>query len=518
LNRIFAPLKQYGSPLFGNDIPINDQSLQNQRSIAICATFNGWLFSSYSYVVSNTTYLAFLKSTDDGVSWEVLFNDELGPEGIFIEKMSMTSLGNSLSNLKVALAMLIHSDVPFSTSIWVPIYDVSQSQFHIDILQEQSGSVRDFALAGDDIFPATNSNPSSMAIVYTKNDVSDSVVFRSSSNGGISFDTWRDVAYSPKYLGKIALAYGRCPSYPDGRYFASWEEKESENSPSGHILTAHSDPYFNSSFTRPVYLDSLVTTNINLVRNPKISCQFNSVDNDSTNLTEVILFEKYFQNGNRSEIRGAYNLQSTISDYFHNLLFNPSSNNQIQADLCFNPFDSSFSATYFDSTAKQLPILSNDFNMTLADHWNTVTTGYNDSSNIVTPYPSIKMDFGGHQNICVWTAERISGNGEALFDSQNHWYTGTRQTDSIDEAVFFQCYPNPCSTKMVVEFEAQSNERISVVLSDVAGETIKPITDQNYLQGMHKIIFDVSTIACGPFLCRFRSNKYSITKKIFVVR
>jgi len=58
-------------------------------------------------------------------------------------------------------------------------------------------------------------------------------------------------------------------------------------------MVAHSEPDFNSPFTTPVCLDSLDSTGINKNRNPKITCQFSIADNDSSNLTEIILAEKW---------------------------------------------------------------------------------------------------------------------------------------------------------------------------------------------------------------------------------
>jgi hypothetical protein len=92
------------------------------------------------------------------------------------------------------------------------------------------------------------------------------ITFYSSSNGVMSFDNTKVVATtSNSYFHKVALNYGRSPSWSTGRYFAVWEAQAGQTSTIGHIYTAHSEPDFNSAFTKPVCIDSVDPSTINKV-------------------------------------------------------------------------------------------------------------------------------------------------------------------------------------------------------------------------------------------------------------
>ena len=200
------------------------------------------------------------------------------------------------------------------------------------------------ALSTDLMYPASNSSPHSLGILYSTHNISynlDSIIFCSSGDGGMSLESRQVVAATTgNHFNKVALAYGRSSSWNSGRYFAAWEEKGSYTSNTGHIFTAHSNPNFNSPFTTPVQLDALDPSALNMCRNPAIACQFNNVDNDSTNLSEVILFDKYDPANQKYDITGFYNLQAANHSNFRKLIISNSAHNNFQPSINFNPLDS----------------------------------------------------------------------------------------------------------------------------------------------------------------------------------
>lgn len=512
------PINPSRSVLFADDIVINDQPGENQRKVTICSAYNGWLFAIYTYTSGNLPYLAVYRSADLGSSWTVLYADIIGVENSFVEKIDAVVLGNTVPDLRLAVGVLCHDSITGSKWAGVSVCNANTGAFEGDILNDQSRDVRDIALASDNLYPASGTNHNTFAVVYSMHEFFDSIVFCSSSNGGISFDTRFDIAYSPNYVHKVALAYGRSPSYPSGRYFAAWEEQENENSDVGHIYTAHSEPNYNSRFTSKVILDSINPSTANLARNPAIACQYNNVDNDSTNLTEVVLFEKYIQGENRYDIAGVYNLQAASKAAFHGMPFYPTSHNQVQADINFNPYDSSFMATFFDSTGKKLPMVENDFNLTHTDSWQLVNPGYNDTPNISAPNPRVRLNFGQHQRAVAWTAERIGGAGEALYDAQDHYYTGNGNALSIKDEELFSAYPNPCSSKLTFDFVTIKTENVTISLYDITGKHIKTILDNSFPAGFHQVIFDISSYPNGCYICKYHSGNSSCSTKINIIK
>jgi len=437
------------SVLFANDIYINDQPQQNQRRIAICSAFNGWLYALYPYFDSNVNQdvITFLRSKDNGASWFIL---NYGPIGAFhtgIVKLEILACGHDTNNLKVFAGYYIYDTATMERALLVTRYDkncVMEGEF----LHGQSVKIRDFAIAGDDLYPASNSNPFSFAVVYSTGTLyKDSIEFYSSSNGGISFDTKYKIASSPNYFDKVGLAYGHSATCNSGRYFAAWEEKANPNSVSGHIYTAHSEPNFNSPFTSPLLVDNLDTSTSNRASTPVIACQNNAADNDSSNLTEVVLFEKYIPTTQSFNIAGLYNKKATASNYFQKFTIDPSSDNKLQPDICFNAFDSTFIVTYFDSTALKLPYYTHNFNMTDPDTWIELSSGYNDDNNLAVPNPKVATDFATQTGMVAWIGIRVNGNGAAMFDAPFHYPVGISENKITDVKI----YPNPSNGEITLE-------------------------------------------------------------------
>jgi hypothetical protein len=387
------------------------------------------------------------------------------------------------------------------------------------LFQEGSEFIRDFALASDNLYPANNTNPFSLAAVYSKESFNkDSIVFLSSSNGGLSFDKHYSIASSSHYFHKVALAYGRSPSCPGGRYFAAWEEQENENSVSGHIYTAHSEPNFDSPFTTPLLIDSLDAATANKVSNPAIACQHNGVDNDSSNLTEVVLFEKYQPATQNFNIAGFYNKRATSSGNFHPFSINASGNNKIQPDIAFNPYDSTFMVTCFDSAGQKLPYYIHDFNMTDPDTWTERSVGYNDDDNLVAPHPQITMDFGSRTGANAWIGARTGGNGAAMFDSPVTYYTGVPNTDKNDGTCLVKAYPNPCNTTLTVTFNLAKTEKVTVKVTGISGQPMGCFANQSYPAGEHGVPCDVSNLKPGTYLYHFKAGEQTHVGKFSVLR
>lgn len=516
------PLQQNRSPLFGKDIVINDSSSQNQRQVVVRSAFNGWLYAEYSAIdpFYNTPVSTVMKSVDNGITWTVLINLVWpGPYKSFIST-DMAVSGDSISNLKLFLAWVasISSDPSAGRGdAYVWRYNGITGDYEDGLLLDSP--VVGIALATDFMYPATNSNPHSLGVLYTKTSISiDSIIFRSSSNGGISFDNRRGLASSAGRIFKVALAYGRSPSWNSGRYFAVWEEKEALGSALGHIYTAHTDPNFNSPFTSPVNLDGLDATDFNMCRNPSIACQYNNTNNDSSNLTEIILFERKKQSDQMYNIKGCYNLQATTTSHFKKLNFSDSLHNNMQPSINFNPFDSTFMVTYYDSSSQKLPYLINNFNLLNPDAWQLFSSGYNDSGNLVDPYPMVALNIGQQQGANVWSGEGTGENGIAMFDSPYSTWTGISENITTDDSQLFRVYPNPCNSSLIIALNLKKAETVKITLYNQIGETMGIVADRSYSGGQSLINYNVSDFSPGSYLLTFIGGNVAQTRKVFIVR
>jgi hypothetical protein len=249
-----------------------------------------------------------------------------------------------------------------------------------------------------------------------------------------------------------------------------------------------------------------------------IACQNNASDNDSSNLTEVMLFEKYVPATHKFNIAGCYNKKATDSNNFQELTIDASSNNKLQPDICFNAFDSTFIVTYYDSTSQKLPYYIHDFNMTDPDSWVGISAGYNDYNNLVAPHPQVVMNFGKQMGANSWIGIRGSGNGVATFDSPFTYYTGISTNSQNDLVHLIGSYPNPCNTTIKIAFELKNAGIVTIDVMDIMGQTLGTVTDQVYSPGKHVVKYDVSNFSDGNYLYRFKSGDFNITGKFTVIK
>jgi hypothetical protein len=520
----FAPLKPAGSPLFGKDIIINDQPQQNQRNAVFCSSFNGWLFAAYSYdtIDQYNANIRVLRSIDNGITWTTIAIFQGTFAAVRFVPLDLIACGDNLSQLTLFIVLTM-TTIDNLTSLRVSPIDGNTGEIKQEILRDyidQSlsfGKFMDAAIVTDYPFPANSSSPFSFGLLYSKHrnyDLADSIIFRSSSNGGVSFDGKEVIATGNNSVqfGKVALAYGYCPAKSQGRYFGIWEQKSSVSAGQGQIYAAHTEPNFNSPFTTPVRLDNIDPVDANLCRNPVIACQYSNVNNDSTNLTELILFEKYDAVNQRNNIIGYSNQQATSNTYFSKFTLSNPSHNNIQPDICFNNFDLTFNTTYFDSTDLKLPFLTRGLNS-----WILTSPGYNDASNISAPFPKVRINYGEQKGMNVWVAERISGNGVAMFDAEYSTYTGLPQIANNEKSSFLKAYPNPCGSKVNIIFDVDERSVVSINLFNEIGQKIISVFNQEVSEGRHQISYDVSTLHSGQYICSLTTSKNRIFTKIFVL-
>jgi len=515
-----VPLKPQ-SPLFGKDIVIHDSSSQNQRQVKICSAFNGWLYAAYEYFTpkyGGREAIEILKSVDNGITWNI-FYDSLGTGSVPFSSFDIDVTGDSVSNIKILLEWVSpNGPIGYGGDGEFVRFDGNGNYLDGIIL----GGASYIAIGTDFMYPANNSNPNSIGILYSANNMNpnnskDSLILLSSGNDGLSFNNRQVITISSSHIQNVSLTYGRSPSWSSGRYFATWTETNAFTTFLGHIFTAHSDPDFNSPFTRPVCLDSLDPSGINKFKNPKIACQFSSSDNDSANLSEVVMAEKQLS-PNNYDTRGFYNLQAITSNHFNEFSITSSTNNKTEPDINFNPYNSTFMLTYYDSTLSSLPFLTNDVNLANPGTWNIISNAYNDNGNLVSPLPKVDLNYLQQAGMDAWISQRTNGNGVALFDAPYSTYTGVSEINSADNASLIGAYPNPCSNYVKITFEMKETENVTISLMSIIGQQLGTITNQNYSEGRHVVQYDVSDFPQGIYLYDFRAGEIRGSGKIAIVR
>ncbi len=530
LNGIFAqsgtypnsglPLNPKSSPIFGKDIVINDQPSQNQQNVCVCSAFNGWLYAAYTFNDSLAPRISILKSIDHGITWQEIFQDYIEITlAVKVERVKIQVCGNTVSDLRLFLSCLHHDTV--NSIGYAQVIRFNCEPFgNPHLIYNTTSYTHDISLETDCMFPANGANPYSVAVLcsgYSNN--ADTLIFAVSNDGGNTFLTKRIIKISTaKHFNKVSLSYGYSPSKNTGKYFAAWEEMENQTSVIGHIYAAHSEPYFNSSFTTPICLDNLDPEATNKCRNPVIACQYDDTDNDSANFTSMILYEKFIPSENRYDISGFYNLQAASSGNYRPISVSSSTNNKLQPDLQYNPYENNFMMTYYDPDGQKLPFLTNDRNLALPDSWMVVSEGYNESSSLSDPKPQVKLNTTKSEGMNVWSKGIEGSNSVAMFDAPYSTYTSIPLERNSESELNVKIYPNPCSTYFYLEFTGEIPATINVRIIDALGQVKMSLEKQDCGQGFRNLRIDLDDIPNGAYLVALESNMTKYFTRLMVLR
>jgi len=500
------PVKEQNEIMFGEDIIINPEPVIDQRQVTICESFNGWLFAAYWFNNENHIEVKIMKSYDNGMNWDLFaYSTPIGTPNVVFSSFKMITCGTSLTNLKVILGVTYFDTITHWCHPVVPVYDGVTGDFIENILDDEYAHSLD--IVSDYSYSATGSNPASFGVLYSKESVHDSIIFWSSSNGGVSLDNRQVIATSVsyRYFGKVSLNYGFSDSYQNGQYYAVWEDKESDTSSWGHIYYAYSEPFFNSPFTTPLCIDSIDPSDINQSRDPVIASQYGPLDNDSSNTTTLIVFEKNNISTGKVNLKGYSSLQSSNSFYFNPFTLNNPDSQNSQPNIAFNPFDSTFIITFFNSTNQRLPYLLHDYNMGNPNQWNIVTSGYNDDLNIPNPRPQVILNSQEKSGAVVWIKKNDIGRGVAMFDAFYSTYTRIQEeTSNHSRSVI--AYPNPCHSSFTIEIKSELKHRITVDLYNLYGKKVIPSSNYQCISGINRIKINASQLSPGSYLCVIESE------------
>jgi len=458
-----------------------------------------------------------MRSMDNGITWDSLNVCCESYENEVIPEISMTYTGNSEENLKIYCAWIWNDTVInyHISVIWrfngltgvresINYFDTFEPN-HIDIVNNQSDSGADAV----GIFVESDSPLTQERII----------LLAVSTDECMTYNVLAAAAYhDPAIITSASIGFGRYPGAPDGKFFGAWGVYDSPAQSNHHIYTAHSQTDIYSLFTTPVCIDSLNPMDINKCRNPIVATQNGLINNDSSNLTSVVLFERVDDLTGKTDIKGYYNLQSTTSSYFRPLSFTNSSHNNLQPDICFNPYDSSFVVTWFDSTTFQLKCSKNDLNMSAPNTWTPLSNGYNDEPNIKAPKPRISVSPTEKNCAFVWNSEGTDGKGIASFDAVYSTFTDINNMLIDSEINKVKIYPNPSSTIVNIEFELIELSPIKLSLSNLLGQPVLRLPERILQKGINHIRLTVSELLQGYYLLYIETHNSINAYPLYIFR
>ena len=307
------------------------------------------------------------------------------------------------------------------------------------------------------------------------------------------------------------MTYGRCQNYNGGRYFAVWEAKTAFNASLGRIGYSRTGNGVQTSFITPIYLDNVAGIQ-NKCCNPKIACQSSGVNNDSTNITAVVLVERWYSNKDNDIIGWCNKKAATTNNFWFTSVENTTGINAKQPEIKFSDFHSSFFVTYWDSTNRYLPLIMQNFNIPTPINWTSLVSHFNDNTSagsLLQPFPVIEPNPSSNQYAFLWAREGSSANGVILFDATDNTVGITN--NNLPKRLI-NTFPNP--TMGVVNVELSGfKDKIQIQLTNSLGslfyETNKHTITDNDIQTI-----DISTFPKGIYFIKVIQNEQTYINKI----
>lgn len=512
-----VPWKTPNSVLYGTDVLIDYQPTENQRGACLSVAFNGWLYACYTVNNTATTKWTIFRSTDDGETWSVFYDQPLNTNW-YTQSIDIVVTGNSEPELKVFVAAAYQNDVGNYTELQISRHNGVTGAYEAPIwtdVQSTGEKFKDVAIASDYLFPAVDAAPYSLGIIYSKYQSSaDSVRVLTSSDGGMTIDGNQLVTSTGYYVRNVSIAYARSFLWFNGRYFAAWEARAGSGDDFGQIYTAYSDNKFYLPFTTPQRLDDLAgAPSTNFSRNPTVACQFNDIDNTMSNLTAVVLFDRAY-NGSLTDydIVGCYNREAIGTANWAPLYIDNVVNMAIQPHLNFDPGYNNFLLTYADITLQRLRYLVTYQELPDPDNWLAITDKYNDQDNLVNPYPQVEINPMYTQTAHLWSGD-VSGNGVATFDAE-YSTLGTKEPAPASMSV--SVYPNPASTQATFMLDLPEQADLTLQIFTLQGKEVIRIDQGNVTPGPMSVQADVSALPDGCYLYRISAGNKTGSGRLVV--
>ncbi|HTX88568.1 MAG TPA: T9SS type A sorting domain-containing protein [Bacteroidales bacterium] len=509
--RGIVPLKSPNSVTYGTDVIIHNNPAADQRNTCLSVAYNGWLYAAYTLTTGG---FKVAKSVDNGATWVL---SDLIWSNYYFPKVDIVVTGTTVGTLTVWVGYICQNIA--SPDEWYAGYEVLDGDVNDvtfgDLDYSSTESYYDVAIASDYRYPAYGVSPFSLGILYSKfSSVTDSLLFFSSGDGGNTWNGRQIVVYTGFYLRNVSLSYGITYSRWDGRYFAAWEERDYQSSDRGYIFTSHSDPWYNSPFTTPVRLDNLVTNGADNSKNPAVTTMYNSTaDNDSSGLTQLVTFDRYWTPTGDLDVAGGVSLQATSTSYFTPVFIASTYDNELQSDANYDPGFNNFLMTYYDSTTQSLAYVVN--NREINNTWVMINGAYNDNTNLAAPHPKVEINPVLLQVAHVWTAEGTSGHGVAMFDAE-YSTVGIPPSGQNAAALNLKVYPNPCSTKAELSFTLEKDSQVTITLVSVYGQAMGTVCDARLTAGDHVLPVDVSNLPAGCYYYNFVSGSDKASGQVVV--
>jgi len=119
----------------------------------------------------------------------------------------------------------------------------------------------------------------------------------------------------------------------------------------------------------------------------------------------------------------------------------------------------------------------------------------------------------------------VVSNGGKIFKTLNGGITGiVNQESSLTKSILlYQNYPNPFNSETKIKFDIinyhfNNRTKTTLVVFNVKGETVKTLINSLFKEGTYELTFDASALPSGVYFYQLKTENFSETKKLMLLK
>lgn len=120
----------------------------------------------------------------------------------------------------------------------------------------------------------------------------------------------------------------------------------------------------------------------------------------------------------------------------------------------------------------------------------------------------------------------FKSSAESFDAAHGYWYNPyTTVTDISDNGEqspishrLDQNYPNPFNPSTTIQFAIPARSHVSLVVYDVAGHRVATLVNRELDRGVYSEVFNARDLATGVYFYRLRTESFSQTRKLVILK
>ncbi|HEX2865407.1 MAG TPA: T9SS type A sorting domain-containing protein [Ignavibacteriales bacterium] len=101
---------------------------------------------------------------------------------------------------------------------------------------------------------------------------------------------------------------------------------------------------------------------------------------------------------------------------------------------------------------------------------------------------------------------------------ENSSILGVEKDNSIVKNYSLSAYPNPFNPVTTLEFNMPQAGQVELRIYDALGKEVTTLVNEERKEGSYKVRFNASSLPSGMYLCRMNAGKYSVTRKVILLK